>query len=236
MRNFFITVLLIGSGYCSMALAVPVALNGQYSIDGKASVLAADGTRFEDSFSDDNLSTPLPLLGTVSVGSDAGSTASALAVADSGSLLAITDTVAGSEFADAGARAIFLGDFTAPGQPLRLRFDIFNDAQVGGVDAFTQAVLSFALAGAGQVLLNETLTFGVADLGQQIVTRDFFLPAGTPGLLDIALFSRSGGFDGAAAGNIFSVAFGLNTVPEPATWFLLIPGLAGMALIGRRRG
>lgn len=237
MRTFFISAVLVLGGYGSAASALPIALNGQYSVGGQAAVLAADGTLFEDGYTLDSAAMPLPLLGTASVGSDAGSVASTLAAADSGSLLVITDTVANGESADAGAGAIFSGDFSVPGsgpgQPLRLSLDITNDAQVGGVEAFAQAILRFALVGAGQVLFDETLVFGPADIGAQTITRDFFLSAGASGLLDVSLLSRSGSFDG-AANNTFSVGFDLNTVPEPAVVLNVLAGLALLAWMRRR--
>ncbi len=165
--------------------------------------------------------------------SGVGSTASAFAAADTGLLLVGTNTLGAGEFATAAAAASFSGDFLGIGKTMQLRLDITHDADTNVTDTLTQALLSFALVGAGNVLFNEDWTFGLAD-GDRTLTRNFYLPAGVSGLLDISLSSLSGSFTG-DAGDLLSAAFSLNTMPEPDAVLNMLAGLGLLVWIHRRR-
>ena len=227
-------VLLMLGGSVSVAWAVPVTLNGSYSIDGGAGVLDGAGNDISDNFSDTTLLSNLPLFGATSVTSPLNSSAISFAIADQGMLVAGTDTVGLGEFVTAFTVTNFSGSFIALGGKAQLRIDFANDAFAGDTDSIAQALLNFSLTGNGNVLFNEDFLFSGTDDQEQVFLRSFDLPAGSSGTFDITLSSLSGDFNN-AANNTTSVAFNIETVPEPATLPILLSGLGLLAFANRKK-
>ena len=227
-------MLLMFGGSASVAWAVPVALNGTYFIGGGASVLENSGNLLSDNFTDTNPPSSLPLFGTTSVTSPLNSSATSFAIADQGTLVAGTDTVGFSEFVTATTATNFSGSFMAPGGKLQLRLDFANDAFAGSADSLTQALLNFSLAGNGTILFNEEFLFSGTEDQEQVFLRTFDLPMGLSGTFDISLSSLSSDFSSATK-NTTSVAFRIDTVPEPSTLPILLSGLGLLGFINRRK-
>ena len=227
-------ILLMFGASASVSWAVPVALDGTYFISGGVSILEGTGNLLSDDFTDTNPPPSLPLFGTTSVTSPLDSSAISFAIADSGTLVAATDTVGFGEFVTATTATNFAGSFIAPGGRMQLRLDFANDAFAGSADSLTQALLNFSLAGNGTILFNEEFLFSGTEDQEQVFLRTFDLPTGLSGTFDISLSSLSGDFNN-AANNTTSVAFRIDTVPEPATLPILLSGLGLLGFLNRRK-
>lgn len=234
MKKALCFTLLILGGPASVSWAAPVTLNGSYFIGGGASVLDGAGNLFSDNFTDTSPPSTLPLFGTTSVTSPLNSSAISFAIADQGILVAASDTVGLGEFATAATTTNFSGSFITPGGKTQLRLDFANDAFAGNADSITQALLSFSLAGDGNILFNEDLLFSGTDDQEQVFLRTFDLPAGLLGTFDITLSSLSSDFN-SAANNTTSVGFRIDAVPEPATLPILLSGLGLLAFANRKK-
>ena len=234
MKKILCFTLLMLGGSASVSWAVPVALNGTYFIGGGASVLDGSGGLLSDNFIDTSPPSALPLFGTTFVTSPLNSSAISFAIADQGILVAGSDTVGLGEFATAVTVTNFSGSFITPGGKAQLRLDFANDAFAGDVDSITQALLSFSLAGDGNILFNEDLLFSGTDDQERVFLRTFDLPAGLLGTFDITLSSLSGDFN-SAANNTASVGFRIDAVPEPATLPILLSGLGLLAFANRKK-
>lgn len=229
-------ILLMFGGSASVSWAVPVALDGTYFISGGVSILEGTGNLLSDDYSDTDSTPNVPLFGTASVTSPLDSSAISFAIADSGTLVAATDTVGFGEFVTATTATNFSGSFIAPGGRMQLRLDFANDAFASNVNSIAQALLSFSLAGNGNILFNEDFLFSGTDDQEQVFLRTFDLPTGLSGTFDISLSSLSGDFN-SAANNTTSVAFRIDTVPvpEPAILPMLLSGLGLLGFISRKK-
>lgn len=234
MKKILGFVLLVFGGSASVSWAVPVTLNGAYFVGGGVAILDDAGGLLSDNFTDTNPPSILPLFGATSVISPLDSRATAFAIADQGILVAGTDVVGSGEFVTAATATNFSGSFIAPGGKMQLRLDFANDAFAGSIDSITQALLNFSLAENGNILFNEDFIFSGVNDQEWVFLRDFELPVGTPGTFDIFLSSISSDF-GSVANNTTSVAFRIDTVPEPATLPILLAGLGLLAFAKSRK-
>lgn len=222
--TFLVLALALG---VSTASAVPVPFDvAQFDLLGTADVTdAAGGAIDSDGFSVSAPPAPLPAQGDANAASPGGSSAFAFASAGDGFLSVGTEAlpVAG-ETADATSSSTFSGTFTSPGGPLTLRLDFdFSQVLTGGIGTVE---LVFGVAG---FLAPESVLFDTGGGNTLTLLRSFSPASGAAAVLDLLLTASGSG----GAQNLGNLAFRIDTVPEPGTLALLLPGLVA---VFRKRG
>lgn len=223
----FLTVLIaVGA---STAGAVPIPFDSvQFDLLGSADVTdGAGGAIASDSFGVAAPPTALPVLADANATSPNGGSAFAFAGAEAGFLAVGTEALAtADEGADALVSAAFSGGFTSPGGTLLLRLD-FDFSQV--LTGSGSVELVFGIAG---FLAPESLLFDTSGGNSFTLLRLFSPTAGTTATLDLLLTASGNG----GAQNLANLGFRIDTVPEPATLLIFLPGLGLLGAVRRRAG
>lgn len=211
--------------WASAAEAVPVPFTQvQYDLLGTAEIFDANGNPADDdSFADASPPSVLPLLRDASASSADGS-AHAFAAVDDGFVAVGTESLPGAgETAFASAAVAFSGEFVSPGGLLQLwlSFDVNQILPGAG-----NVELAFAING----LAPENLLFDMGGSNSFTLLRPFRLSAGATGTLDVLLTATAEG----GSSNLGNLAFRVESVPEPGTLFILLPGIVLMGAVRRR--
>ncbi len=218
--------------------ALPIAFDTEtYTVVDAVTVLDDTLTLLQDDFTDSVPPSVLPIGQGATVTSLNGSSATALATAETGALTVTTgaSVIPPDQSATADSVASFSGDFTAltPTTQLRLDFD-GNGSLIGNGSVFTELVLQ--VLGGGLTLLNRTLTLTDADSLTQTFSDTINLAPGATGTLEILLSSSSTADPDAEALSQANLGFALDSVavPAPSTALSLILGLGLLGMTARR--
>jgi hypothetical protein len=213
------------------AYAIPLSLNGNYTVVGNVEITPSGGNPVDADFSD--TSPPTSLLGSANLDATVDptlkSTAFASAQTDNGFLSTDIELSSSNQENNFGfAAAEFSTLFTAPGGKLQLSLLFDNQAEATGTNSQVETQLHFTLSSNGP-LLDEMLQVTGDDLRkQQPIERTLELAEGTFVNLDILLTSTGNVSDGGSF-DLSSVSFQLDQVPEPATLLNLLAGLSLLA-------
>lgn len=221
--------------------AMPIPFNTEtYTVVDGVTLLDDTFALLQDDFTDSAPPSILPLGQGATVASLNGSSATALATADTRTLTVATGAFVSAPDLSATtiSLATFSGDFIAltPSTRLRLDFD-GNGSLFGDGSVLTELVLQ--VLGGGLTLFNRTLTLSGADSLTQTFSDTFDLAPGATGTLEI-LLSSSGSADPAAeALGQANLSFALESVaavavPAPSTALSLILGLGLLGFTSRR--
>lgn len=226
--NKIAAALLLSLGMTSVQAVPIVFTSSTYTTSGLAEVdNVADGP---DSATAILPPDTLPISSSASV-SVVGGSADAGAVADNLSLTASTDASSAGGLATADAVTTFFGMFITPGGLLSLSVDFENTALTGG-NGLVDSTLAVSLTVDGSPLFDQSFS------STALIDRDFLVPAGLLGELELALVSfASSSADGDTASNLVTASFVADAVavPEPATLALIFAGLWLLGL-GHRFG
>jgi PEP-CTERM motif len=167
---------------------------------------------------------PLPLVSVATaVGLD--DFANAAAAGSTGLLTAVssTDSLAGA--ASAEARSSFTGSFTASGAlNLNIAFNTSNTLDLGSGSGVLFVLFTNTVGSTTTTLFNSVFTEPANLLLQ------YTLAAGSTSNLHLSLVSQAATTGAGQATENFSQVSFTGVVPEPATWLLLVAGIAAIGL------